>query len=69
MDMSDMGDMNDLPSVSDTKWAKLVRGLSATERAKRLDAVEILLADPDATSDPLESELYILRDQLQGADS
>lgn len=32
----------------------------------RLLAVEVLLADPEALhNDPLETDLYILRDQLQ----
>lgn len=52
--------------VSGTEWATLVHGLSAAERARRLEAVTVLLAHPDAISTPLESELYILRDQLWG---
>ncbi|MGD0705867.1 MAG: hypothetical protein ABSA02_39045 [Trebonia sp.] len=36
----------------------------------RLQAVEVLLADPEALgNDALETDLYLLRDQLTGTDS
>jgi hypothetical protein len=35
----------------------------------RLQAVEVLLADPEALgNDALETDLYLLRDQLTGTD-
>jgi hypothetical protein len=42
----------------------------ATGNARaRLLAVEVLLADPESLgNDALESDLYILRDRLQGQD-
>lgn len=52
--------------VADEQWAKRVQRLAPAERTRRLQAVEILLAEPDDLSNPLESELYILRDQLRG---
>lgn len=48
------------------QWARRVRELSPAERARRLDAVSALLVQPDDISDILETELYILRDRLQG---
>jgi hypothetical protein len=36
----------------------------------RLQAVEVLLADPEALrNDALETDLYLLRDQLTGTDN
>lgn len=35
-------------------------------RKSRLAAIEVLLADPDTLSAPLESELYVYRDVLNG---
>jgi hypothetical protein len=32
---------------------------------KRLLAIEVLLQEPDDLTDPLEAELYLLRDKLQ----
>ena len=34
---------------------------------KRLLAIEVLLEAPEDISDPLEAELYALRDRLQAA--
>lgn len=43
--------------------------LDATARA-RLLAVEVLLAEPELLgNDALETDLYILREQLQGLDT
>jgi len=52
--------------VSGEEWATRVRALSVGERARRLEAVNLLLAHPDALCAALESELYVLRDQLWG---
>lgn len=44
--------------------------LALPARAAMLLAVEVLLADPDALgNDALEGDLYILRDQLRGAEA
>lgn len=51
--------------VAGEEWAKRAGRLGAGERARRLEAVEVLLAQTDEISDPLESELYVLRDQLR----
>lgn len=50
--------------VTGEEWARRVQGLGEDERARRLQAVNVLLAEVDEISDPLESELYILRTQL-----
>lgn len=52
--------MND---VAGEERARRVRRLGEEERARRLRAVEVLLGE---ISDPLESELYVLRTQLKG---
>jgi hypothetical protein len=57
--------------TSDTKvdgeeWAQRVRRLSPEEREERLQHVNALLAAPEDISDPLETELYILHEQLTG---
>lgn len=57
-----------LNDVGGEEWARRVQGLGEEERARRLQAVEDLLADPEGISDPLESELYVLRAQLRGQD-
>lgn len=48
------------------EWAKRVQRLGPDERARRAEAVRVLLDQPNEISDPLESELYILRGQLTG---
>lgn len=52
--------------IADQEWVKRLRGLDPAERSRRLEAVQILLAEPDQLSTPLEAELYILRDELRG---
>lgn len=46
------------------EWARRVRRLGAQERERRLEAVNVLLGQPEDLCAPLESELYILRAQL-----
>lgn len=53
--------MND---VTREPWAQRVSGLSEGERERRIEAVDLLLDQPDDLSTPLETELYILRDYL-----
>ncbi|MBO0821308.1 MAG: hypothetical protein J2P26_10705, partial [Nocardiopsaceae bacterium] len=50
--------------VAGEEWAKRVQRLSAAERDQRLQAVAVLLGQPDDISDGLESELYVLQEQL-----
>lgn len=57
-----------MSEVADEEWAQRVQGLDEDERARRLQAVNVLLAHPDDLSTPLESELYVLRSQLEGRD-
>lgn len=52
--------------VTGEQWARRVQRLSKDERAQRTEAVRVLLDKPDEISDPLESELYVLLDQLTG---
>ena len=54
--------------VAGEEWARRVRRLGEEERARRLQAVEVLLGAPDEICGPLESELYVLRTQLLGQD-
>jgi hypothetical protein len=63
-DMSPDGDASP-GKWPDEQWAQLVLGLGPDERARRTQAVDILLDKPEEISDPLETELYLLRDQLQ----
>lgn len=57
-----------MDGVAGQEWAQRVRKLSPQERARRLEAVEILLAEPDDLCGALESELYALQGQLKGQD-
>jgi hypothetical protein len=52
--------------VVNEEWAVQARALSATEKTRVLEAVNVLLGLPHAISDPHETELYILRDVLGG---
>lgn len=52
--------------VAGTEWVQRVQRLSLAEREQRVQHVDALLAEAEDISDPLESELYILRDQLTG---
>lgn len=47
------------------EWAQRVRALGAEARARRIQAVNVLLDQPDDLSTPLESELHILLGELQ----
>lgn len=58
----DITDMND---VTGEEWAKRIQRLAPDERAARMAAVNTLLAQPEDLCAALETELYILRDQLQ----
>lgn len=57
--------MHTVDNVSDTEWATRLRALGADERARRLELANGLLAHPEDISTPLETELYILCEQLQ----
>lgn len=46
------------------EWARRVGMLSEQERARRLDAVNVLLSQPDDLCVALESELHVLRSRL-----
>jgi hypothetical protein len=64
--INNTSDAYDVSNVNDTKWATRVRALSADERTNRLELANGLLAHPEDISTPLETELYILCEQLQG---
>lgn len=54
-------------SISETageEWAQRIERLGAQERERRVQAVNVLLGQPDEISDGLEAELYVLRTQL-----
>lgn len=58
-----------IDGVDGEEWAQRIGRLSADERTRRIDAVNVLLSQPDEISDPLESELYVLRSELQRPDT
>lgn len=47
-------------------WADRIKPLSPAERERRTAAVDVLLDKPDELNDILESELWTLREYLQG---
>ena len=49
----------------DEEWARNVARLSKAERTRRITAVNALLDAAESISDPLESELLVLRDALR----
>lgn len=50
----------------DEEWARHVARLGKAERARRINAVTVLLDAVDGISDPLESELQVLLDAPAG---
>lgn len=54
----------DISHVTGEEWAQRIAELSEGDRARRLEAVDALLAAPDDLCSLLESELRILREQL-----
>lgn len=53
-------------SPAEKEWANKIKQLSPGERARRTEAVDILLGEPQGLNDILESELWTLRGFLQG---
>jgi len=53
-------------SPAEQEWANKIKHLSPGERERRTAAVDILLDQPEELNDALESELWTLRDYLQG---
>jgi ribosomal 30S subunit maturation factor RimM len=52
--------------VSNEEWAVRAKALDPNEKARMLQAASVLLSQPEAISDPHETELYILQDLLGG---
>lgn len=48
------------------EWADKIKQLSPDERERRMAAVDLLLGMPQDVNDVLESELWTLRELLQG---
>lgn len=57
--------MDDSATVEDTAWAQCLDALPRIEQVKMLHAAMELLGNSQALSDTLESELYILQEQVQ----
>lgn len=57
---------NSADSPAEAKWVNRLKQLSPAERERRTQAVDILLGEPQELNDVLESELWVLREVLQG---
>lgn len=55
-----------MDETTDEDWARRVQRLGAEERERRRQTVDALLADTEAISGGLESELRLLRERLTG---
>jgi sugar phosphate isomerase/epimerase len=59
-------DQEKTSEAAEEEWAQRVRRLSPEARARRADAVSVLLEEPGDISGTLESELHILLGHLKG---
>lgn len=57
--------MDEVSQVRDTAWAQCLKVLPRVEQVKMMHAAMELLGNSQALSDTLESELYILEEQVQ----
>lgn len=58
-----------MDDITGDEWQQRIGMLSTGERMRRMEAVNVLLGQPDEISDPLESELYVLRSELRRPDT
>lgn len=56
--------MNDNDGEADEKWVARMQALPMVEQADMLARAVRLLESPDAISDPLESELQVMAEQV-----
>lgn len=55
--------------VASQEWAQYAKALPADAQAQLVNGANALLQQPEALCSALETELYILRDVLNGAET